>query len=1154
MSGEAQPSLAEAKRLARRPLVPPLRIPPDTYSRNWWISRLCRKAFEPGERFTVLDVGGSGGLLGEFLRDVRVVDLRSGADVDAVADARHLPFDARSFDVVCCADVLEHVDEADRGLVLSELFRVAREVVIVAGPYRSPQIELAEEALRDFHRHSTNGLAHGWLEEHLQHGLPPLAWLEDWIGASGRTFRRLATNDVGNWLLVQMLIFLNMFDLDAQVGDFFEDYNRGLTTYRDVSSAPYRHIHAIPLAARRDAGLEAVEHENQSLAARGSAYGPPPALVARVFAAVGDAMAAKNTRSEATVASAARRMVVLGGADRPSRGDERGRPQLTHEEALARCADLEERLRLAREAIEGHEAFIHQQHQQIEQVRAVLDSVLRSKSWKITAPLRSLVESARQLTDVPRRLVGLEPRRRGGGAGGEARKAVLFLSGCPGDAKRYRCDHHAEQMQVLGVTADVAIYGEIDLAWALRTYAYFVLHRVPFGPDVDHFIREARRTGRTVVFDTDDWVFDVSSMPYVAALEGKPREERDLYRRGLERYRATLRRCDGAIVSTEPLARRASSLIGKVVVHANVASRDMVQLAAQARRVRELRRQASRSAGEVVIAYLSGTPTHRRDFAEAEAAIVSVMERHPGVRLLTVGHIDVSETFGRFGQRHAHLPLMPWQRLFALMAQVDVNLAPLEQGNPFTECKSSIKFLEAALVGVPTVASALSDFERVIDDGSNGVLVRTREGWRDALSRLVESPGEREALGARALEDALARHRTATAAPALLDTLKSLRSRTATSRPLMINWIVRAPIAGTGGGYWTIFRLANHLGAAGHQVRVYVEPIAHLDGLSEAEILAFLDENFGPLHVEPVIGHEHILPADVSIATNWPTAYTVERLQDSLFKMYFVQDFEPEFYETRDPLYRKAEATYDLPLQIVTIGRSLARRMEEATGRPALSIDFAVDAATFRLERDPAERGEPVRVLFFARPSLPRRGFPLGVEALRRVKQARPGVQIAFFGAGADELREVDFELENLGVLSHAELARAMNASHVLLCFSLSANISWVPLQGMACGCAVVDADVPGVREMIADGETCRLAAPEPESVAQAVIALIDDAAARERLGRAAAAEMQRRTWEGSAEQFERIVEDRCFVRLDWTRGEARAARGQGRAAVHTGA
>ena len=152
-------------------------------------------------------------------------------------------------------------------------------------------------------------------------------------------------------------------------------------------------------------------------------------------------------------------------------------------------------------------------------------------------------------------------------------------------------------------------------------------------------------------------------------------------------------------------------------------------------------------------------------------------------------------------------------------------------------------------------------------------------------------------------------------------------------------------------------------------------------------------------------------------------------------------------------------------------------------------------------------------------------------------------MQIAFFGATDAELGEVGFPFENLGVLTHAELARAMNDAHVLLCFSLSANISWVPLQGMACGCAVVDADVPGVREMIASGTTCQLAQPDPDAVAAALIGLVDDDDGRVRIARAAAAEMQRGGWDASARQFERILTEHCFVRLD------RAARAASRVA-----
>src|SRR6185295_16575418 len=104
-------------------------------------------------------------------------------------------------------------------------------------------------------------------------------------------------------------------------------------------------------------------------------------------------------------------------------------------------------------------------------------------------------------------------------------------------------------------------------------------------------------------------------------------------------------------------------------------------------------RAARAGARQVVLAYLSGTPTHRRDFAQAVPALAQVLDARPEVQLLLVGHIDVPPALARFAARIEHLPLVPWQELPGILAGVDVNLAPLEADNPFAACKSSIKFL-----------------------------------------------------------------------------------------------------------------------------------------------------------------------------------------------------------------------------------------------------------------------------------------------------------------------------------------------------------------------------------------------------------------------------------------------------------------------------
>src|SRR5207253_2012078 len=114
-----------------------------------------------------------------------------------------------------------------------------------------------------------------------------------------------------------------------------------------------------------------------------------------------------------------------------------------------------------------------------------------------------------------------------------------------------------------------------------------------------------------------------------------------------------------------------------------------------------------------------------------------------------------------------HRGLVPWRHLADLLAEVDINLAPLEANNPFTDAKSCLKYLEAALVGVPTVASARSDFVRAIRHGENGLLAESSDDWKESLRKLIESPMLRAEIGLAARDDVRRFHTTAARAPRL---------------------------------------------------------------------------------------------------------------------------------------------------------------------------------------------------------------------------------------------------------------------------------------------------------------------------------------------------------------------------------------------------
>lgn len=328
------------------------------------------------------------------------------------------------------------------------------------------------------------------------------------------------------------------------------------------------------------------------------------------------------------------------------------------------------------------------------------------------------------------------------------RRRVLIVAGSREmtGSRRYRCEHRSQQLRSLGVESDVVAYNDWDLRGDARAFDAFILHRVHWRSSLDVFFSTTRRLRKPVIYETDDLMF----APALAELVGRrPTMSIDRLREKLNGHLKTLRRSDGVTVSTKPLADFARNENASVEVLTNVVSSEMLTAATSVRRV---------SGSSVTIGYLSGSPTHDRDFAVAAGGLVRLLETNSAVRLLIVGPLQLDARFDRFGARVCRSDLRPWEELPELLGSIDVNIAPLA-ADPFSQCKSSVKFLEAALVGTPTIATRTPDFERVIDDGENGFLADTPEDWHQLLGRLVGDVNLRRRLGAAA-ETAVRRSET----------------------------------------------------------------------------------------------------------------------------------------------------------------------------------------------------------------------------------------------------------------------------------------------------------------------------------------------------------------------------------------------------------
>lgn len=87
----------------------------------------------------VLEIGIGNGLASNYLREMRfsvtTVDFNENLKPDIVASVADLPLDDNSFDVVLCAEVLEHLPYEQFGRALGELRRVCRRGVVLSLPH-----------------------------------------------------------------------------------------------------------------------------------------------------------------------------------------------------------------------------------------------------------------------------------------------------------------------------------------------------------------------------------------------------------------------------------------------------------------------------------------------------------------------------------------------------------------------------------------------------------------------------------------------------------------------------------------------------------------------------------------------------------------------------------------------------------------------------------------------------------------------------------------------------------------------------------------------------------------------------------------------------------------------------------------------------------
>ncbi|MDE2301452.1 MAG: glycosyltransferase [Sphingomonadales bacterium] len=641
---------------------------------------------------------------------------------------------------------------------------------------------------------------------------------------------------------------------------------------------------------------------------------------------------------------------------------------------------------------------------------------------------------------------------------------VVMIDGTYGSiSTRYRLFCPAEYLTSAGYSVLYINPAISDLETFLNIKCRVaVFFRAPYTGSFSNLAQAMRSRGTKIVFDIDDLAFDDRLIGKIDGVRFLNSEERINYAQGMRQYLDFIEYSDIVTCSTNFLSEYIANLTEKnVIIIPNTVGKNYLEYYAK----RSIERPVD--ADNFVVGYYSGSRTHQEDFRCCYDALVTLLSRYPDIRLRIVGELDLAEfpKLSSFSDQIDEISRMDYFLMLEDIANCDVVLAPLEIGDPFCESKSELKFFEAALLERVAVCSATDTYRRATQDGRYARLAETAADWLGALEELYL---DRKAMRQLALAakhyvlDAYHYAKAGKAAEHAYFRADRLPERKALSlvrhtgsvghgAPRKTASVLIPDVIIGGGGHRKILSLCKGLSEAGYHICLHVE-----SGRPRNQIALDIRQYFYDFDFEIINSWNVHAETDIIICTHWLTAYSLRLFERPELVYYFVQDYEPLFHSASSD-YAKALSTYRMGFNIVCFGNWVADRLAIDFGVTASVIPFTLDSATY-FEKPNIRKS--VDVLFFARPSQPRRCFELGVEALQLAYRKNPSLRIGLYGE--DQYSYIPFVYHNFGLITSLEtLADIYRKSTIGICFS-STNPSLVGYEMIACGCALIDLRVPG--------------------------------------------------------------------------------------------
>jgi glycosyltransferase involved in cell wall biosynthesis len=274
---------------------------------------------------------------------------------------------------------------------------------------------------------------------------------------------------------------------------------------------------------------------------------------------------------------------------------------------------------------------------------------------------------------------------------------------------------------------------------------------------LDELVCDAKRMGVTILFDVDDMVFDLDKISVIMNVlnTNEMHIAYDFWFAYSGRLCKAAELADGYVTTNIYLGEMLYHKFGREYgIIPNYLNNEQLKVSEKYR----MQKINMISSKPFIVGYFSGTPSHINDFRVIYKELLQLLYDYDDIRLMVVGFMEFPDEMKPLIDKGQVIftPLVDFLTLQELTALVDVSIVPLVE-NIFTNCKSELKYFEAAIVGTPTIATPIYTYNNAIRHGENGFLCRQGQ-WYETIENIYLRKYDMERILENAYYDSIKRY------------------------------------------------------------------------------------------------------------------------------------------------------------------------------------------------------------------------------------------------------------------------------------------------------------------------------------------------------------------------------------------------------------